>query len=181
MDKINLISNILILSLEFDDLLEKNKFCDLEKCSEEIKLKINEYKSISHKNKKLNNLNSEISLILDKIQKINMYAIKHFSNLCKNENKKINVNESNNTMILFYDEKCKYSTIFFPEWKKLKNTLGNKVNMIAIDCRKIENRDICKFFKIYEYPTIKYVTPTKIHEYYGDMKYEEIMDTFLLN
>lgn len=208
MDKINQISDIIILSLEFDNLLQKNKFCELENCANKIKMKINAYKSTSSNKTISPEINMEITSILSKIDKVNEYTIKHFIDLCKIHNSNPSVDESNllvvnnipvvdtvaddlnkmakykesnNTMILFYSPDCVYCRMFYPEWKKLKLALNNKVNMIAINCKKADKQEICDYFKIDRYPTLKYVTPTKIHDYYGNMNMEEILKTFMLD
>lgn len=172
MNKINLISDIIKISLKFDDVLKKGKFCELKKYSDELnnKLEILEKSGIS-------DLDIEILSTIDKIKQINIYAINHVSKLLEKYNHK----KSNNTLIFFYSNKCVYSRNFFPEWKNLKKTLKDKVNMIAIDCKKEDRQDICNFFNIHEYPTIKYITPTKIHDYHGNMTHDEILNTFLLN
>ena len=202
MDKINLILDILKLSLEFDSLLEDSKFCDLKKCSDEINKKIIQFEHLlkSTESTKFTEhiepieaikpiefeiVSAEIYSILDKINKVNEYAINYFIKLCNKDNKNNQNNQNNkkskNTMILFYSDKCKYSINFFSEWEKLKEGLNGKVNMIAINCNKSNKKQICDFFKIYEYPTIKYITPTKIHDYYGEMNYGEIVSTFMLD
>ncbi len=170
MDKINQISDIIKISLDFDTALENGKYCDLQKYSD----KLNEMNKIIRE-QNLSLFDKDILDLIDKLNQVNLYAIKHIAKYCKQSQK-----EGYNTIIFFYNDKCEESIKFFPEWKKLKSTLKGRVNLIAINCNKKEHENICNFFKIHEYPTIKYITPTKIHDYYGNMEQDQIINTFLL-
>lgn len=184
MNKINLISDVIKISLEFDELLLNGKFNELKNKSDEFNFKLNKLKEYN-----MAQFDNDILSIINDINKINIYAIgsvakNHNSynshdNSIKTNSMKSNRKE-NNTLILFYTNRCKYSIMFFPEWKKLKTHLNGKINTIALNCENEKYTKICKYFNIYEYPTIKYVTPTKIHDYHGNMTCNEINDTFLL-
>lgn len=167
MDKINLVSTIVKLSLKFDDALKNNKFCDLQKISDNIKLCIRKLKITSS-----DTLDTEIDKLCEKIIEVNEYAINHIMKLKNNK-------QTENILIFFYTENCQPSIDFVPEWKKLMTNLNGKVHLISVNCGKYKS--ICKDFNIYEYPTVKYITPTKVHQYFGTMKAEDIMEEFLLN
>lgn len=170
MDKISVIADMMKISLEFDNALTNGKFCELQKYSD----KFNEKISVFTK-EQLTQFDKEILDLFDKLGQINTYAVSYTAKQCNQSHK-----DGLNTLLLFYSDKCRASMNFASEWKRLKTSLRGRVNLIAVNCKDKDHKDICNFFKIYEYPTIKYITPTKIHDYYGAMLFNEIIDTFLL-
>lgn len=169
MDKINIISDIIKISLKFDDTLQNGSFCELKKISDEF----NE----NFKKLKKDNLliDEELIELFDKLSQINTFTVSRLVKNCEKSHK-----EGLNTLLLFYSDKCPASVRFYPEWKSLKTDLKGRVNLIAINCKNKKHENVCNFFKIHEYPTLKYVTPTKIHDYFGEMEKNEIINTFLL-
>ncbi len=83
--------------------------------------------------------------------------------------KKSKLDKTKNTVIFFYKPDCEPSLTFYGEWAKLKKLHNKKYNMISINCINPKYKDICNFFKIYEYPTIKLVKPNRIDDYFGSM------------
>lgn len=174
MDKINLISDIIKTSMKFDDALKNNNFFELKKLSDDVNTKFKLYKSL-----KSNEFDKEIEGLLSKINQVNIYAVDYVNKINKNSTKYDK--RGHNTLILFYSDTCQASINFMNEWEELKKKLVGRVNTIAINCKTDKYRDICNFFNVSEYPSIRYTTPTKIHEYYGEMNHDEIMNTFHLN
>lgn len=178
MDRINLLSDIIRTSLKFDTALENGKFCDLQKYSDELKSKLQNLKLTQRDND-----DNEIVEFCDKIYKVNTYTIGFIEKVKKNNKQSKQLNNSskhNNTLIFFYAENCQPSANFVPEWNKIKTRVGSNVNAISINCSKSKHKEICNKFKVYEYPMIKFVTPTKVHDYYGEMNSVEILNEFLL-
>lgn len=63
-----------------------------------------------------------------------------------------NDNTDKQKLTLFYTNWCGYSRQFFPEWKKLKELLKNKVNFEEYDCDVSKN--VCAQNKINGFPSI---------------------------
>lgn len=168
MDKITVITNIIRSSLLFD--------CDIQN---------NKYDMLNTYNEKIANL--LIDLHLSPIEEEMLKLCEYIHNINNNIIDKIShrkiskLDTKKNTFIFFYKENCKYSMLFIPEWKKMKNLLDNKFNMVSINCDKIKYKNICNFFRVYEYPTIKLVTSHKIIDYFGEMNCDSIINELFNN
>lgn len=79
-----------------------------------------------------------------------------------------------NMLLFFYKNTCSSSKIFSKEWKKLKLLIGNKINMIHMNCESSKYEYFCDIFKVVSYPSLKYMSNNKIYDYIGNMSAEEI-------
>jgi|SaaInlStandDraft_7_1057024.scaffolds.fasta_scaffold135766_1 thiol-disulfide isomerase/thioredoxin len=169
MDKITSIANIIKLSLEFDKSLKQFDINSLYRYRDEIKRQI----------LLLERTDSTVMMTralpkLDKLDKINLYAIEYVSeHLDNRKNKKF----KDNTVILFYSDTCKHAKKFIEtEWPIICNNACNFANVVVINCNDPSSSDICKNFEIKYVPTVVYVTPTDIYHYDGKMKSADILN-----
>lgn len=158
----------------FNSDLEKENFKDLNKISNKIKTYLQKLKLTSSTDSKL------IKLCTD-LHKVNEFAINHI----KSKLKQIHYYPSDNALtenilLFFYINNCEPSKRFLNEWLKLSNMFDKKIKFISLNCENSESKEMCKKFNVYEYPTIKYITPTKIHNYYGELTANAIIENFKL-
>ena len=170
-DIINVISNIMKKSIQFDNALKSGHMCVLKQLSSDISKESNKLQSLHHVNKKYLD-------ICDKINKINEYSISYLS-----KQQPMVLLNNKNTLLLFYSENCLQSKQFMKEWSELQNILSNKINLLSINCDNVpKNRKICECLKV-KYtnkPIIKYVTPTKVHDYNGSLNVNDILQSLLI-
>ena len=82
-------------------------------------------------------------------------------------------------LYLFYTEWCPHCKKTKPEWKRLKNEIGEnrvngvKINFIEVDCD--EDQATANKFKVEGYPTIKLVRGNKIIEYDAKPQFDTLM------
>lgn len=174
METIILITDIVRSSLKFDSELTKGNYENLSQISNKIKTQLQKLKLISFEKTNL------ISLC-EKLYKVNEYAINYVR---KSITKLIKPNSNlmtNNMLLFFYINGCEPSKRFSKEWIKLSKSHEKKIKFISFNCNENEKcKELCKKFNIYEYPTIKYITPTKVHNYYGDLTADGIIREFKL-
>lgn len=175
MEKINLVSDIIKISLKFDHALEKEKFCDIQHLSDNLKSKLRKLKLVAD-----GEFDESLCDLCEKLSQVNTYAINLVD---KNKNLETTNSKSShstkadkNILLFFYAEKCQPSVIFSKEWEALSKKINSKISTISINCTK--HPDMCKQFNIYEYPTVKYATESKIIDYYGPMTADEISKEF---
>lgn len=181
MNKIYLVSDIIKTSLKFDTDLKNFKLDNLKDYANEINMKINNLKLLIIKN---DSFDQNILNLCEKINNVNYYVIKIITDTKiedKNEDNN-GINPNDNTLLLFYNNKCDKSQKFIPEWNKIKSKIRGKVNTISINCSNPKHNKICSGFNVYEYPMIKLITtfPTKINDYYGELNAESILNEFML-
>jgi hypothetical protein len=166
-----IISEIIKLSLKFDEDLKNNKFDDLKNISDKI---ISYFKNINKSDIKSN---KKLIDLCEKIIKINECAIKYV----KNDSNKMTKNDSDkmtkNILVLIYDKNSDTNN-FLSEWMKLLEKYKNKINFISMDYEK--NKELCNGLNLKNCPAIKYITSTKIHDYDKDLNFYEIEKTFML-
>lgn len=77
-----------------------------------------------------------------------------------------------------HDEKISNVLLFFyksNEHLQIIKNLKNKIKIVMVNCSKSINKKYEEFFKIYEYPTIKYVTKDHIYNYFGEIDEDDII------
>jgi hypothetical protein len=147
-----------------------------------------EFDNRVNKNKNHNNLQSLLQnlLILSQLSQYQSDEDKQLLQLVTQLHN-ININntsstndKSENILLFFYKTNCIPSSKFVDEWKIIKNTISKNYKMYAINCENSKYSQYCSHMNIYEYPTIKYIENTKIHNYYGNLEATEIIKTFNL-
>lgn len=164
MDKITLIVNIVKSSILFDNDFKKGKYPNLQEYNNMIQTYLDNLKTLS--------TDARLVQLCSSLHNINSHILKSMS-------KKTKLDKTKNTVIFFYKPDCEPSLIFANEWVKLREQHNKKYNMIAINCDNPKYTDICNFFKIYEYPTIKLVKPYSIDDYFGSMDAVSITNDLL--
>jgi thiol-disulfide isomerase/thioredoxin len=173
MEKMNLVSDIIKISLKFDNALEKEKFCNIQHLSDKLKSKLRKLKLIID-----SEFDESLCDLCEKLSQVNEYAINLVNKNIKTTNLKstYSAKTNKNILLFFYAEKCQPSVIFSKEWEALSKKINNKISTISINCTK--HPDMCNQFNIYEYPTVKYATESKIIDYNGQMTADEISKEF---
>ena len=86
-------------------------------------------------------------------------------------------NNSNNTLVFFYDINLQYAYTFAYVWKNIKQ--NKKINMISLDISIDKYKKIADHFGITKFPTLLLITPNgQKNEYYGDYSLESV-NTFI--
>ena len=170
MDKIEYVIDIIKTSLSFDKTLKTKQYSDLNKLNDLLRFHL--------QNLILSNETSGDDDILVMIELCkNLYSLneKVSSMIDKTITHK---NSSDKTLLFFYKPDCAPSQRFIPEWNKLLTKLQRDVKMVAVNCDDIKQQNVCKSFRIYQYPTIKYMSDGKVFDYHGDMISDQILDYF---
>jgi len=163
MDKITLIVNIVRSSILFDNEFQKGNYLNLRDHNDMIKSYIKNLNTYSS-----NSNDDKILELCTSLYDLNFRILELTQGTYKSK-EKLKLNKDKNTIILFYKPDCIASINFIPDWNKLKAVHNNKYNMVAINCSNPKYEDVCNFFKIYEYPTIKLIKPQQINDYFGKM------------
>jgi len=86
-------------------------------------------------------------------------------------------NNSNNTLIFFYDINSQYAYTFAYVWKNIKQ--NKKINMIPLDISIDKYKKFANDFGITNFPTLLLIsTNGEKNEYYGDYSLESV-NTFI--
>ena len=120
--------------------------------------------------KKICGDNNELSFLIEELVKImeDMLDIKKPTH---------QFNNSNNTLIFFYDINLQYAYAFAYVWKNIKQ--NKKFNMISLDISIDKYKKIANDFGITNFPTLLLITPNgQKNEYHGDYSLESV-NTFI--
>lgn len=173
MNNINQFINIIKISLSFDNALKVKKFDNLQQQNDILISHLKNFNLLKSNNNNINNINEQLIKLSTELYEINNEIISSIGNLSNNKIKK-------NTLILLYNDQCVASSQCMNEWNKLKLMNNGKIDMVAINCTKLKNMQLCEKFGTYIYPTIKYLyDDDKIDSYLGKIDADEIFKTYL--
>lgn len=160
MKNINNILNILKISFLFDDAFKNKQYDDVKKYYHQMKEEVMKLENDTN----IVNLFKNLDLINEHIVNMGIPKI----------NEKFD--KSKNTIIFFYSPNCAPSKKFSIEWEKIKNKLELYMNVISIDCTNPKYTEICNYFNVSNYPTVKYVRENEIVNYYDEMTADSIFN-----
>jgi len=86
-------------------------------------------------------------------------------------------NNSNNTLIFFYDINSQYAYTFAYVWKNIKQ--NKKINMLSLDISIDKYKKFANDFGITKFPSLLLISPDgEKNEYFGDYSLESV-NTFI--